>query len=77
MADGKYSSRVIGEGIAGAAAIASTILLLPITRLWYRKWGASDYEVHQSLPGDDLVPRARSEITVAITIQAPAEQVWP
>jgi hypothetical protein len=77
MADGKYNSRVIGEGVAGAAAIASTILLLPITRPWYRKWGASDYEVQQSLPGDELVPRAKSVITIAITIQAPTAQVWP
>ena len=44
MTDRKNSPRVIGEGIAGVAAMASTILLLPVTRLWYRKWGATDAE---------------------------------
>ena len=77
MTDRKNSPRVIGEGIAGVAAIASTILLLPVTRLWYRKWGATDDEVQRSLPGDELVPHPRSEFTCAITIQAPAAQVWP
>jgi hypothetical protein len=77
VADGKNSSRVIGEGIAGVAAVASTILLLPVTRLWYRRWGATDDEVQRSLPGDELVPHPKSEIICAITIQAPAAQVWP
>ena len=49
MTDRKNSPRVIGEGIAGVAAIASTILLLPVTRLWYRKWGATDEEAQRLL----------------------------
>jgi proline iminopeptidase len=68
---------VIGEGIAGVAAIASTILLLPLTRPWYRRWGATDEEAQRSLPGDELVPHARSEFTCAIGIEASAAQVWP
>jgi proline iminopeptidase len=77
MAAGKNSPKVVGEGITGAAAIAATILLSPLTGRWYRKWGATKEEVRRSLPGDDLVPQARSEITLAITIQAPARQIWP
>jgi hypothetical protein len=77
MTGGKISPRVIGEGIAGAVTIASTILLLPVTRLWYREWGATDDEARRPLPGDELVPDPRSEFTCAITIQAPAAQVWP
>jgi proline iminopeptidase len=68
---------VIGEGIAGVAAIATTILLLPVTRPWYRRWGATDEEAQRSLPGDELVPDAKSEFTCAISIEAPAAQVWP
>jgi len=48
-----------------------------VTRPWYRKWGATDDEVQRSLPGDELVPHPKSEITCAITIQAVAAQVWP
>ena len=77
MTDGKYSPKVIGEGITGAAAIAATILLLPITRPWYRKWGATAEEVQRSLPGDDLLPRQKTQMTIATTIHAPAAQVWP
>ena len=73
MADGKYSSRVIGEGVVGAAAIAATVLSSPLTRSWYHKWGATEEEVQRSLPGDDLVPHTKA----GVTIQAPAIQVWP
>jgi hypothetical protein len=77
MTDRKSRPGVIGEGITGAITIASTILLLPVTRPWYRKWGATDEEVRRHLPGDELVPHPRSEFTCAITIQAPAARVWP
>lgn len=40
-------------------------------------WGATDAEIRRALPGDDLVPTPRVETTRAITIQAPAAQVWP
>jgi proline iminopeptidase len=73
----KNSPKVIGEGIIGAATIAATVLLSPLTRPWYCKWGATEEEVRRSLTGDEFVPHARSEMTLAITIQAPAEQVWP
>ena len=76
MADSKFKFKDIGEGIAGAAAIAAT-LLMPMIRLWYRKWGATDAEVHRSLPGDDLVPHPKCRYTHAITIRASAAEVWP
>lgn len=69
--------KLIFEGVAGAVAIAATILSSPLSGSWYRKWGATEEEVHRSLPGDELVPRVRSEITLAITIQASAEEIWP
>lgn len=65
------------EGIFGAAAIAVTVILSPLVRPWYRKWGANVEEIQRSLPGSELVPNARTEITCAISIQAPAAQVWP
>ncbi len=70
MADSKLKN--IGEGIAGAAA-----LLTPFFRPWYRKWGATDAEVHRSLPGDDLVPHPKGDYTHAITIRASAADIWP
>jgi hypothetical protein len=48
-----------------------------VARPWFRRWGATDAEVAMSLPGDAIVPAARSRETRAITIAAPADQVWP
>ena len=39
--------------------------------------GATDGEVEGPLPGDDLVPNPRVGYTQAITISAPAAEVWP
>jgi len=70
-------ARTLIEGIVGALAIGGTILLSPLLAPWYRKWGATEEEAQRSLPGDDLVPHPRSELTCALTVQAPVEQVWP
>ena len=76
MAEDNFNPTIIEEGL-GALAIASTILTSPLTRSWYSKWGASEDEVKQSLPGDEIVPNPMLESTRAITIQVPASEVWP
>jgi hypothetical protein len=43
---------------------------------WQHRWGATDEEVRRTMPGGDLIPEAAST-TRAVTIAAPAEQVWP
>src|SRR5918995_188981 len=43
---------------------------------WQHRWGATDEEVHRAMPGDDLIPDAAAT-TRAISIAAPAEDVWP
>ncbi len=69
--------RVLGEGVVGALAIAGTALLSPLLRGWYRRWGATDEEIGRRLPGDEFVPRYRSDLTCAVTVGAPARDVWP
>jgi hypothetical protein len=59
---------------AGAASLSVYVLAL---RPWQLRWGASDDECRQPMPGDDLVPSARVASTRAITIRAPAANVWP
>ena len=41
-----------------------------------KRGGATDKEVHASLPGDDVIPHPMIETTHAITIQAPAATIW-
>jgi proline iminopeptidase len=69
--------KLIIEGIAGAVSIAVTILLSPLLRPWYRCWGASDEEARRGFPGDEFVPRPKSELTMAISVRAPAKAIWP
>jgi hypothetical protein len=41
------------------------------------RWGASDEEVAGPYPGADIVPNGNRAATMAVTIEAPPEQVWP
>jgi len=65
------------EGIPGAALIAACVLLRPLMRPWYSRWGATDEEVNRSLPGREFAPHPKGGYTQAITIPAPTEEVWP
>jgi hypothetical protein len=47
-----------------------------IARPWLHNWGATDAERVARLPGDEIVPAARSQETRAIGIDAPAPYVW-
>jgi hypothetical protein len=75
MTEKNYNPTIIEEGL-GAVAIAASIVLSPLLRPWYSKWGATEDEVNISLPGDDLVPNPVLEANRAITIQAPADTIW-
>ena len=60
----------------GLFAVAFVYSLL--VRPWHLRWGATDEEVGQSLPGDELSsPQPKLNATHAITINAPAADVWP
>jgi hypothetical protein len=64
-----------------AALVACIAALLGvyfgIARPWFLRWGATDAEVTMRLPGDEIVARPASQETRAITIQAPADAVFP
>jgi hypothetical protein len=42
-----------------------------------RRSGATNAEVHGSLPGDDVLPHPVVEWTRAATVRAPASAIWP
>ena len=41
------------------------------------RWGATDEEVHKSLPGDEVVAHPMVETTHGLTLRASASEVWP
>jgi hypothetical protein len=46
-------------------------------RPWHLRWGATEAEVRRALRGDELLPNPKLLATHAITIHAPAAEVWP
>jgi len=63
-----------GLAVAGAGAVAAYALGI---RPWHLRWGATDEEVNQHLIGDELAPSPKLRATHAVTINAPAVDVWP
>lgn len=69
--------RIFLENLGGALWIAGMLISSPLTRGWYNRWGASAAEVERAYPGNALAPDPRLTYTRAITIHAPAAEVWP
>ncbi len=67
------TSLTLRLGLAAATATAAHAS----ARHLGRSWGATAAEAAMPLPGDDLVPHPDSQATMAITIDAPPEAVWP
>lgn len=57
------------SGLVGAYLVVGRPLML--------HWGATCDELCKPLPGDHLVPDPGTQSTRAVTIEAPAEAVWP
>jgi hypothetical protein len=48
-----------------------------VVRPWFSTWGATPQESSAVYPGDEISPGADTVTTRAITIRAPATDVWP
>lgn len=62
--------------------IASILLILvlfylALFRPWQLRWGATDDEIKRSMLGDDIVGKPSFNATRAVTINAPAENIYP
>lgn len=66
---------MIKKGGLVAAGVIGYVALLFIFRQKYINWGATEEELVQPLPGDELMDHPASNH--AITIHAPVEAVWP
>ena len=62
----------------GTALVSGLIgAYLTVGRPLMLHWGATREELRKPLPGDELVPDAAVQSTRAVTVDAPAEAVWP
>ena len=50
---------------------------LALLRPWQLRWGATDDEIERAMPGDDIVGESSFNATRAVTINAPAESIFP
>jgi len=61
--------------------IGSAAALVAVYGVWLRphlkQWGATEEEVTGPYPGAELVPGGKRGATMAVTINAPPERVWP
>jgi hypothetical protein len=62
------------------AAVLGTAGIVAYRRVigpWHERWGATDEEVREHLPGDELVAEPATQSTRGITVDARPEDVWP
>jgi hypothetical protein len=65
------------DNLAGALMIGGCLVLQPLLRSCYRRWGATAEEAARPLPGDERTPQATVMQTMAVTVHAPAVAIWP
>ena len=74
MRDRDFRKISAGLALASAGAVATYVWAI---RPWHLRWGATDEEMDQPLPGDELALHPNLRATHAITINAPTADVWP
>ena len=57
--------------------IVLALIYVLLYRPWQLRWGATDAEIRRTLPGDETVARPSFNATRAVTIHAPAENIYP
>jgi hypothetical protein len=62
--------------LGGLLVVTMALYLLAIWP-WISRWGATEAEAQQALPGDELIANPSLVTTKAVTINAPPAAVWP
>jgi len=59
--------------------IVAGVIIIVVYVAWFRpwRWGSTDEEVRGPWPSDELIAEPNTSNTMAITIAAPASEVWP
>lgn len=63
--------------IAFCLLVVAGLIYRALLRRWVLEWGSTPEEAQSVLPGDELIANPDGVATRAITIDAPADKVWP
>ena len=63
--------------MVAAGMAAAEVVYAAWVRPRLLRWGATNEEVTGAYPGAELVPHGQRAATMAVTIDAPPDQVWP
>ena len=63
--------------LAAVILLACASLFYFVYRPWQLTWGATAHEVARPMVGDELVETPTFNATRAVTVDAPAERIWP
>jgi hypothetical protein len=74
---GDWSELLRNRGLQLIGALGVYAGFSALSRRWHRNWGTTPEEAVESLPGDQLVPRAALQTTRAIEIGARPPEIWP
>lgn len=69
--------RMLVEGAEGAVLLVLAVVTWPVSRFFLANFGALPEERDREWPGDRLLAKVDSRAIRAITIDAPAAEVWP
>jgi hypothetical protein len=63
--------------VIGTTLFIPMIFYFSIFRSWRLRRGSTDEDVKRSMPGDNIVDKPSFNATRAVTINAPAENIYP
>jgi len=75
----KSSSAKLAGSLTAVAGVAAGLVAAYalVVRPWHLRWGATDDECREPLPGDELTRDVKLSSTHAVSIDAPPSEVWP
>jgi hypothetical protein len=78
MSARSWRLRILGHVVLGLVVLAAVAAITyALARPWILNWGATREGAARNLPGDELVPEPTTSSTLAVTADAPPEEVWP
>lgn len=57
-------------------AVITVLYAVPVRR-WFRRWGADSSDLARVMPGDAFVDGPTYRATVAVTVDATPDRIWP